>query len=406
MHGGGGGAPRRCRKCREGRAQAIAAAAAAPNSVTMSAPFVPSLLLSLLQVLPSSSGGGGGVVPNLIFIMADDLGYGDLSAFGGHPTSETPRLDQLADEGMRFVSMYSASPVCSPSRSSVLTGRLMTRNGVWPGVFGPASVGGLALNESTLPALLKTGGYETFMAGKWHLGVGEGGAYLPWKRGFDHYYGVPYGIDMCSQVTVMGVQRDDYPAGACFAPNVSCKAAQYAGGQLNFGGREQDVPCPYYINATIMEQPTALLTLDDKYVGATTDFIEQHAAGHHRRPFFIYFASHHTHTPAFAKANFTNTSIRGWFGDHLRTLDWSVGSIVDAVDRSGLADSTLIMFSADNVRPCSVIVVGVVAVIAAVMITIVAQGPSLTWEDLGGTNGDVRYVACMCDIHNIMLYVM
>jgi len=93
-------------------------------------------------------------------------------------------------------------------------------------------------------------------------------------------------------------------------------------------------------------------------------FIERKGA-ERRSPFFMYLCSHHTHTPAFAKANFTNTSIRGWFGDHLRTLDWSVGEIVQAVDRSGQGENTLIMFSADN-------------------------GPSLTWEDLGGTNGDVR----------------
>ena len=100
--------------------------------------------------------------------MGDDLGYGDLQAFGGHPTSETPNLDRLVSEGMRFVSMYSASPVCSPSRSSMLSGRLMTRNGVWPGVFGPASVGGMALNETTLPQLLRAkASYSTFMAGKW-----------------------------------------------------------------------------------------------------------------------------------------------------------------------------------------------------------------------------------------------
>ena len=191
---------------------------------------------------------------------------------------------------------------------------------------------------------------------QWHLGVGEGGAYLPWNRGFDHYYGVPYGIDMCAQVTVMGVERDGLPAGACFAPNVSCKVAQYPGGRVNFGGREFDVPCPYFVNGTIMEQPTALLTLDDKYVAATTAFIEQHAGiGSDRRPFFVYFASHHTHTPAFAKANLTNTSIRGWFGDHLRTLDWSVGAIVDAVDHAGLADSTLIMFSAECVLRSTVL---------------------------------------------------
>ena len=95
-----------------------------------------------------------------------------------------------------------------------------------------------------------------------------------------------------------------------------------------------------------MEQPTALLTLQIRRSDHV--FIEKHAGGNrNHKPFFVYFASHHTHTPAFAKAKLTNTSIRGWFGDHLRTLDWSVGAIVDAVDRSGLAESTLIMFSAE-----------------------------------------------------------
>lgn len=91
----------------------------------------------------------------------------------------------------------------------------------------------------------------------------------------------------------------------------------------------QEVPCPFYVNATILEQPTALLTIDDKYVGATVSFIEAHAVAatspRAGRPFFVYFCSHHTHTPAFSKANFTNTSVRGWFGDHLRTV--SVTSI-------------------------------------------------------------------------------
>lgn len=357
-------------------------------------------LLLLSAALRVAVAGGRGTPVNLVFIMADDLGYGDLADFGGHPTSETPALDQLAAEGMRFLSMYSSSPVCSPSRSSVMTGRFMTRNGVWPGVFSPGSTGGLALNESTLPTLLRNYGYETFMAGKWHLGVGEHGEYLPYNRGFDHYYGeylgqlhisfffstsppnsfpwtransfnrlagVPYGIDMCSQLTVMDIERDGHPAGACFAPNVSCKAAQYVGGQVNFGGRENETPCPFYVNATIMEQPTALLTIDDKYVAATTAFIRNHGKDGKRAaaPFFVYFASHHTHTPAFAKANFSNTSIRGWFGDHLRTLDWSVGAVVQSIKDGGLASRTLVMFSADN-------------------------GPSLTWEDLGGTNGNVR----------------
>jgi arylsulfatase A len=109
-----------------------------------------------------------GTRPNIVVLFADDLGYGDIAAFGGHPNSDTPELDALIAKGLRFNSMYSSSPVCSPSRSSVMTGRLMTRTGVWPGVFSPASRGGLALNESTLPQLLRDkGSYDTFMVGKW-----------------------------------------------------------------------------------------------------------------------------------------------------------------------------------------------------------------------------------------------
>jgi hypothetical protein len=217
-----------------------------------------------------------------------------------------------------------------------------------------------------------------------HLGVGENGSYLPHNRGFQHYYGVPYGVDMCSL---------DNIGAACLAPNVSCAAAPFVGGSANFPGRDKDVPCPYLVNTSILEQPTQLLTLDEKYVAATRAFIMAHkvladasdasdasdaadaadataatasvlnsvavtatttgpseqqhmhnnnnatrrvfnTAGHN--PFFIYFCSHHTHVPVFASANFTNTSDRGWFGDHLRMLDWSVGEVVRAVNDAGL----------------------------------------------------------------------
>jgi hypothetical protein len=93
---------------------------------------------------------------------------------------------------------------------------------------------------------------HALIAGKWHLGVGE---YLPYHRGFQHYYGVPYGVDMCSLANI------NEP---CFAPNVPCTATPFAGDSSNFPGRSNDVPCPYYVNATIVEQPTSLLTIDEK----------------------------------------------------------------------------------------------------------------------------------------------
>ena len=134
--------------------------------------------------------------PNIVILFADDLGYGDLGAYG-HPTSSTPNLDQLARDGLVLTQFYSASPVCSPSRAALLTARYQTRSGIWPGVITANAVGGLPHNETTIAELLKNVGYNTAIVGKWHLGVGEKGMYLPKYQGFDYYLGIPYSVDMC-----------------------------------------------------------------------------------------------------------------------------------------------------------------------------------------------------------------
>lgn len=121
--------------------------------------------------------------PNVILFFADDLGYGDLGCFG-HPTSKTPFIDALAARGAKMTQYYSAAAICSPSRASLMTGRLFPRLGVYPGVFSPLSVGGLPLNATTIADRLGATGYRTGGLGKWHLGVDE---YLPTNRGFDFY---------------------------------------------------------------------------------------------------------------------------------------------------------------------------------------------------------------------------
>uniref|UniRef100_A0A3P8RBK0 Sulfatase N-terminal domain-containing protein n=1 Tax=Astatotilapia calliptera TaxID=8154 RepID=A0A3P8RBK0_ASTCA len=135
--------------------------------------------------------------PNFVLIFADDLGFGDLGCYG-HPSSLTPNLDRLAAEGLRFTDFYSTCPVCTPSRASLLTGRYQTRSGIYPGVFYPGSIGGLPLNETTIAEVLKPLGYTTAIIGKWHLGVGHNGMFLPTKQGFDHFLGIPYSHDMVS----------------------------------------------------------------------------------------------------------------------------------------------------------------------------------------------------------------
>ena len=148
--------------------------------------------------------------PNIVLWFADDLGYGDDLTVYGHPTSSTPNLQAMAYEGMVLTQFYSASPVCSPSRAALLRGRYQTRSGIYPGVLNCGSVGGLP--QTTTAELLKPKGYKTAIVGKWHLGVGNDGMYLPTHQGFDTYLSIPYSHDMC-------------PCKICFYPNASCASS-------------------------------------------------------------------------------------------------------------------------------------------------------------------------------------
>ena len=138
--------------------------------------------------------------PNILILFADDLGYGDLNVYG-HPTTSTPRIDQMAAEGIKFTQWYSGFHVCSPSRGTMMTGRLPIRwGGAGPswtgGVFNADAVGGLPQNETTIAEALKSAGYSTHAVGKWHLGQQK--KFLPTSHGFDSYLGIPYSDDMGS----------------------------------------------------------------------------------------------------------------------------------------------------------------------------------------------------------------
>ncbi|KAB0397169.1 hypothetical protein E2I00_004721, partial [Balaenoptera physalus] len=137
--------------------------------------------------------------PNIVLIFADDLGYGDLGSYG-HPSSTTPNLDQLAAGGLRFTDFYVPVSLCTPSRAALLTGRLPVRMGLYPGVLEPSSRGGLPLEEVTLAEVLAARGYLTGIAGKWHLGVGPEGAFLPPHHGFHRFLGIPYSHDQARYV--------------------------------------------------------------------------------------------------------------------------------------------------------------------------------------------------------------
>ena len=280
--------------------------------------------------------------PNIIILFADDLGYGDLAVYG-HPTSTTPNLDLLAKQGLLFTQFYSANPVCSPSRAALMTGRYPPRTGIWPGVLVPSDVGGLPHNETTIAEALKQVGYKTGIVGKWHLGVGENGTYLPTNHGFDYYLGIPYSNDMG-------------PCTVCYYPNAHCKSPLPNPCNNEYSG------CPVFENDEIIQQPVDFTKLAEKYSNAATGFIRANAG---KNPFFFYMAFSHTHKPQFAGEMFTNSSIRGHFGDALSELDWQVGEIMKTINEIGIHDNTFVFFTSDN-------------------------GPSLHVQENGGNGGLLR----------------
>ncbi|KAM5172606.1 arylsulfatase A isoform 1-T2 [Mantella aurantiaca] len=262
--------------------------------------------------------------PNVILLFADDLGFGDLGVYG-HPTSRTPNLDNMAARGLRFTDFYTTGAVCSPSRASLMTGRFQARSGVYPGVFYPSSVGGLPLSEVTIAEVLRSQGYVTAMAGKWHLGLGLNGTYLPTQQGFQHFLGVPYSHDQgpCQDLI-------------CFPPDTLCY------GTCDLG----DTLLPVFIDEKILQQPVDFTELVPLYKEFSKSFIQK--AAEENQPFFLYYASHHTHYPQFASAHYTGQSMRGKFGDALLELDGTVGDLLKTVWDLGIQNNTLFIFTADN----------------------------------------------------------
>ena len=291
--------------------------------------------------------------PNFIIFHSDDMGYGDLGCYG-HPMSDTPHIDKLATEGMKFASIYTSSPVCSPSRAGLLTGRYQMRSGVYPGVFWANSKDGLPLNETTFASVLQANGYATGMVGKWHLGVGKDWEYLPTKHGFDSWTGIPYSHDMPDPADCF-YDADGTPGLGCFpATNPEPMHTTCNVGELN---NEPDMPTttetvqiPLFsgdANAMkIIQQPANLTTLDDTYTDAATGFIKQASAS--GKPFLLYYAFQHTHHPNYAGVKFFNTTDRGMFGDSIKALDWSLGEVLAALTATGQDDNTVVFFAADN----------------------------------------------------------
>jgi arylsulfatase len=247
--------------------------------------------------------------PNVIFIYADDLGYGDLSCYGAD-SIHTPHLDELAAKGVRYTDFYSTSPICSPSRAGLLTGQYPIRNGIGP-VFFPWSKGGLDTATFTMAELFKAQGYATACIGKWHLGHQP--LYHPSQHGFDYFFGLRYSNDM------------DWPRP--WKPNYKPK-------QL----------LALYRDTTIIDQPVHQPTLTQRYTAEAIQFV----AKHQDKPFFLYWPHTFPHEPLFVSAEFQGTSKYGLYGDVVQELDNSVGELLKALEDFGLSDNTIIVFSSDN----------------------------------------------------------
>ncbi|XP_074871072.1 arylsulfatase G isoform X2 [Carettochelys insculpta] len=301
--------------------------------------------------------------PNFVVILADDVGWGDLGANWAE-TKDTPNLDQMASEGMRFVDFHSAASTCSPSRASLLTGRLGIRNGVTHN-FAVTSVGGLPLNETTLAEVLKDAEYITGVIGKWHLG--HHGLYHPNFRGFDYYFGIPYSHDMgCTDTP--GYNLPPCPACPRHSPAASLGRDCYT-----------KVALPLFENSTIVQQPANLTGLAAEYAEKATQFI-QHARSHSKevlvakssarklacarnrmvwttpigspdaergRPFFLYLALSHMHVPLVVSQPPSSASSPGPYRASLREMDALVGQIKEKVDGHG-EENTFLWFTGDN----------------------------------------------------------
>uniref|UniRef100_A0A4X2KXN3 Arylsulfatase G n=1 Tax=Vombatus ursinus TaxID=29139 RepID=A0A4X2KXN3_VOMUR len=266
--------------------------------------------------------------PNFVIILADDVGWGDLGANWAE-TKDTPQLDKMASEGMRFVDFHAPASTCSPSRASLLTGRLGVRNGVTHN-FAISSVGGLPLNETTLAQVLQEAGYITGMIGKWHLG--HHGLYQPNFRGFSYYFGIPYSHDMgCSDTP--GYNHPPCPA----CPPASAVSRSSPGKNCY-----SDVGLPLYENLIIVEQPVNLTSLAEKFAEKATQFIQQ--ASDSGRPFFLYLALTHMHVPLTVTHWSADLSGQRLYRESLREMDNLVGRIKDKVD-STVKENTFLWFT-------------------------------------------------------------
>ena len=281
--------------------------------------------------------------PNLVFILADDLGYGDLGCYNPQSKIPTPHLDRLAGEGMRFTDSHAPTSVCTPTRYAILTGRYAWRSSLKRGVLGPWDKPLIAADRLTVPSLLRQHGYTTACIGKWHLGwtwptkdgqpprsvadrlsnvdftrpIADG----PTTRGFDHYF---------------GVDVPNYPP-YCFVENDRTAGLPSLPDTGRVDGFNRPGP---------MLPGWKLVNILPELTRHAVKWVE--ASAQSARPFFLYFTLTSPHYPVLPSPEFKGKSGAGDYGDFVMQTDWTVGQVLEALRRTGAADNTLVIFTSDN----------------------------------------------------------
>jgi len=246
--------------------------------------------------------------PNVIIIFMDDMGWADVG-FNGGMHVKTPRLDQMAEEGLVLTDFYVAQPVCSASRSALLTGCYPNRIGI-TGALGPNATNGIHDGEITLAELCKSKGYATAIFGKWHLGHHT--QFLPTRHGFDTFEGIPYSNDMWPMHPE--APKGTYP------------------------------PLPYFKDEVQVGKNPDQRNFTGDFTERTIDFIKKHMG----EPFFIYVPHPMVHVPLYCSDEWNGKTGMGLYADVVGEVDEGVGKILDTIDKLGLEENTLVIFTSDN----------------------------------------------------------
>ncbi|MEE6469028.1 hypothetical protein FKM82_008474 [Ascaphus truei] len=317
--------------------------------------------------------------PNIVLIMADDLGIGDVGCYG-NDIIRTPNIDRLAKDGVMLTQHISAAPLCTPSRAAFLTGRYPIRSGMnsiapYNVLLWTTASGGLPANETTFPKILKDQGYTTGIIGKWHLGVNcesiSDFCHHPLNHGFDYFYGMPLTLVNDCQLSIVSEVDLVFKEKLWFYAQLFAITliTLIAGKLFNL------IPVPWKIiiifasfgiifftywyaayrfyrywncilmrNYDITEQPMNIEKTAGHIVREAKTFINRNRDG----PFLLFVSFLHVHTPHATSPNFIGKSKIGLYGDNVEEMDWMVGEILNAIDQEGLVNNTLTYFTSDH----------------------------------------------------------